>query len=184
LEDILIISATNRPGSFSRAVAQSLQQLLLKESVKTHLVSLEDLNDELIIDQIMYDKEGNHPGLKMLQEKHLIPAKNWIWVVPEYNGSIPGILKLWIDICSLYRPQDTFHHKKMALVGVSTGRAGNLRGLDHLTGILHHLNARVMPFALPVSSVHTFMDAKGHFNQDMLEVFSKFLNKFEEYINS
>jgi chromate reductase len=51
-------------------------------------------------------------------------------------------------------------------VGVSTGRAGNLRGMDHLTGILHYLGFHVMPNKLPVSSVLTLMDEKSNIKDE------------------
>jgi NAD(P)H-dependent FMN reductase len=44
------------------------------------------------------------------------------------------------------------------LIGVSTGRAGNLRGMEHLTGMLNYLNMHVHPEKLPVSSVQDLID--------------------------
>lgn len=182
MNDILIISTTNRPGSYSAFIANNLQQILNSHNIKTEVISLENLNDTLFLSQNMYDKQGTHPGLKDIQESILIPAKNWIWVVPEYNGSIPGVLKLWIDMCSLYRSKETFHHKKMGLIGVSTGRAGNLRGLDHLTGILHHMNAHVMPSVQPISSVHLYVNEKGEASNELLEVLHQFAARYQAYI--
>jgi chromate reductase, NAD(P)H dehydrogenase (quinone) len=43
--------------------------------------------------------------------------------------------------------------KKALLTGISTGRAGNLRGMDHLTGSLNYLNVLVHPNKLPISMV-------------------------------
>ena len=48
------------------------------------------------------------------------------------------------------------------LAGVSTGRAGNIRGMDHLTGVLNHVKITVLPNQLPISSVDKLMDKEGH----------------------
>jgi NAD(P)H-dependent FMN reductase len=47
-----------------------------------------------------------------------------------------------------------FKNKRVALVGVASGRAGNLRGLDHLTAIMHHLGVEVLSKRTYVSHVH------------------------------
>jgi chromate reductase, NAD(P)H dehydrogenase (quinone) len=47
------------------------------------------------------------------------------------------------------------------LTGVSSGRAGNLRGMEHLTGSLLHLKMTVHPNRLPISSIHTLLDEHG-----------------------
>ena len=51
---------------------------------------------------------------------------------------------------------------KACLVGVSTGRAGNLRGMDDLTNILNYLKINVYHNKLPISRVDTLLDAKGN----------------------
>ena len=49
------------------------------------------------------------------------------------------------------------------LTGVSTGRAGNLRGMDHLASVLNYLKVMVHHNQLPISSVDKLMDEEGHF---------------------
>ncbi len=46
------------------------------------------------------------------------------------------------------------------MVGVSSGRAGNLRGLDQLTSALHYLNMHVYPNKLPISSIKELVNAE------------------------
>ena len=47
------------------------------------------------------------------------------------------------------------------MAGVSTGRAGNLRGMEHLTGVLLYLKANVYHNRLPLSVVHTLLNDDG-----------------------
>ena len=54
-------------------------------------------------------------------------------------------------------------HKKVLLTGVSTGRAGNLRGMEHITGSLLHMRMLVHPNRLPISVVNTLMNEKDQF---------------------
>jgi chromate reductase, NAD(P)H dehydrogenase (quinone) len=77
-----------------------------------------------------------------------------IFIVPEYNGSFPGILKLMFDISDYKK---VWKYKKALLVGISTGRSGNVRGLEHLTSILNYLLVVVHPFKLPISSIHNLI---------------------------
>ncbi|HET6227311.1 MAG TPA: NADPH-dependent FMN reductase, partial [Bacteroidia bacterium] len=69
--------------------------------------------------------------------------------------------------------------KKAALVGVSSGRAGNLRGLDHLTGVLHYLGIYVHPNKLPVSSVLSILDGQGKMkDENTIKVLEKQIAEF------
>jgi NAD(P)H-dependent FMN reductase len=51
--------------------------------------------------------------------------------------------------------------KKALLTGISTGRAGNLRGMDHLSGSLNYLKMAVHPNKLPISSVDKLLQGTG-----------------------
>jgi len=84
----------------------------------------------------------------------LIPSTHLLFVVPEYNGGFPGVLKYFIDII---HPK-VWAGKIAGLVGVATGRSGNLRGIDHLTGILHYLKVEVIYQKPYLSSIHLHMN--------------------------
>ncbi|MBC7850907.1 MAG: NAD(P)H-dependent oxidoreductase [Chitinophagaceae bacterium] len=143
----LIISGTNRRQSNTSKVARLYEQLLDKKSVSHSYLSLEGWN-----------WLERSPGFEKMERELLIPANRYIFVVPEYNGSIPGVLKLMIDITD---HRTVWQGKKALLTGVSTGRAGNLRGMEHMTGILHYLKVHVHPNKLPISAVDKLLDASG-----------------------
>ena len=77
-------------------------------------------------------------------------------VVPEYNASMPGILKLVIDSCD----PSIFKGKKVALIGISSGRAGNIRGLDHVMTVFNYLQSEVYSNKLPISQVYNLWDGE------------------------
>jgi NAD(P)H-dependent FMN reductase len=142
-----IISGTNRSGSNTLKVARQYQEILESRGVDASLVSLEGLN--------LNEKSGE---LKALEEEVLIPTDKFIFVLPEYNGSFPGSLKTMIDLSDIRK---VWWGKKALLTGVSTGRAGNLRGMDHLTGALNYLKVTVHPNKLPISSVDKLLNGTG-----------------------
>jgi len=145
----LIISGTNRPGSNTLKVAKEYQRLLKEKSIDSALLSLEGLN--LLKRDVEFEK---------IENELIIPFQHYIFVSPEYNGSFPGALKLLFDTGKTHA---LWWHKKALLTGVSTGRAGNLRGMDHLSDVLNHVKVMVHHNKLPISSVDKLMDAEGHF---------------------
>ncbi len=139
-----IISGTNRPDSNTIKVAQQYLQLLNKKGVSSALLSLEGLN---VLER--------NPVFEKMERELLIPSQKYIFISPEYNGSIPGVLKCMFDISDT---KNVWWGKKALLTGVSTGRAGNLRGMEHLTGILHYMKVIVHPNKLPISIVDKLFD--------------------------
>jgi NAD(P)H-dependent FMN reductase len=71
-------------------------------------------------------------------------------------------------------------HKKVLLTGVSTGRAGNLRGMEHLTGCLLHMKMTVHPNRLPISLVHTLLDENNMFIEH--RTLTAVNNQLEEFL--
>src|SRR5580693_1014442 len=139
-----IISGTNRQDSNTIKVAKYYQGFLTQKGIEVSFLSLEGLN---VLER--------NSAYERIEQTELIPAKKFIFVSPEYNGSIPGVLKAMFDISDI---QKCWWGKKALLTGVSTGRAGNLRGMDHLTGILHYMKVIVHPNKLPISIVDTLFD--------------------------
>lgn len=142
----IIISGTNRRDSNTRKVAHQYQDTLKDKNIPSEIVTLEGL-----------DLSGHTPAFDALEKEKLLPAKKIIFIAPEYNGSIPGVLKTMLDLSDYKR---TWQWKKALLVGISTGRSGNVRGLEHLTSILNYMKVIVHPNKLPISSVHKLLNGK------------------------
>ncbi|MCB0640754.1 MAG: NAD(P)H-dependent oxidoreductase [Phaeodactylibacter sp.] len=155
---ITIISSTNRKESgallFSQIYASILKELT-DQDIK--VLALEDIPHDWFT-PTMYDKGGQPATIHKLQDEYLLPADKFVFVIPEYNGSFPGVLKLFLDACSVREYKKTFKGKKAALVGIATGRAGNLRGMEHFTGVLNHVGTIVLPNRLPISSIEKLIN--------------------------
>lgn len=158
---ITVIASTNRKDSGAKQFATHYHGLLRQLTDEpVALLALEDIPHDWFHPH-MYEPEGQAKSLRRLQERYILPADKFVFVVPEYNGGFPGVLKLFLDAVSVYRYRDNFFGKKAALVGIASGRAGNLRGMEHLTGILNHLGIVVFPDRLPISSIENLIDAQG-----------------------
>jgi chromate reductase len=156
---ITVISGTNRKGSECLQFAKKCVELLKAQTDEpVKLLSLEDIPHDWYFPE-MYEKGKQAASLAALQDEYMIPAEKFVYVTSEYNGGFPGAVKIFLDACSVRAYKETFKGKKAALVGVASGRAGNLRGMDHLTGVLHHVGTIVMPDKLPISSIEKLMDA-------------------------
>ncbi len=143
-----IIAGTDRKDSMTLRVAQYYRALLLQKGVDpVELLSLEGIGAE--------DRSQN---FLEVEERILIPTERFVLVMPEYNGSFPGILKLLIDQSDIKR---VWWHKKAMLVGLADGRAGNLRGLDHMTNILNYLKVQVFWNKVPISKIGEEVDMTG-----------------------
>jgi chromate reductase, NAD(P)H dehydrogenase (quinone) len=147
---ISVIAATNRPGSNTSKLANKYVELLEKQNIKAEYFSLEQLPPDFIFSE-NYGKRS--PAFEDLVKK-MLGNERLVIIIPEYNGSYPGVLKAFIDVIN----PKLFNFKKVAIVGIATGRAGNIRGMDDLTNVLHHLKAHVFYHKIPVSRFDELLD--------------------------
>ncbi len=160
-----IISATNRIGSHTEKVAKQYQKLLKGKNIDSKLFSLKNLN--------VLEKNSD---FLQAENEFLIPAQKFIFIMPEYNGTFPGVLKAMIDISDIKK---SWWYKKALLVGLSTGRAGNLRGMDQITSVLNYMKMIVHHDKLPISVIDKVMDDDGTIiNKNTLQAIDQQLNEF------
>ena len=167
---ITVISGSNRNKSqclqFATRYHSMLESILPEEDVK--LLALEQIPHDWFHPE-MYGKQS--ASLGRVQDEYILPAQKLVFVTPEYNGSIPGSVKLFIDACSVREYSRNFTGKKAALVGISSGRSGNVRGMEHLTGVLNYLGTIIMPDKLPISSISKLKNDKDEIvDEDTLKV--------------
>jgi NAD(P)H-dependent FMN reductase len=169
---VTIIASTNRPGSSTLKLAQYYQKQLAAKGMETNLLSLTQLPPNLI-ETDLYGKRSE----AFNEIQNLITATDkFLFVIPEYNGSYPGVLKVFVDACSF---PESFYDKKAALVGLSSGKYGNIRGIDHFTGVCHYLNLHIMPLKIHIASIRKELDANGNLTaEDTLRYTNEQMDKF------
>jgi NAD(P)H-dependent FMN reductase len=162
---ITIISGTNRKYSNTYKIAKEYQLILQEKGIEAGIFSLED------VDVLHYDA-----AFEKIENEILIPTSHFIIISPEYNGSFPGVLKLLFDNS---RSHEMWYHKKALLTGVATGRAGNLRGMDHLADVLNYIKITVHPNKLPISVVNSVVGSDGKIiDKNTLKAINQQLDEF------
>ena len=172
---ILIISGTNRNNSNSYKLSKYYQKTLLEKGEAAELIDLSELPENFIASD-MYGKRS----VEFQKTQDLVmQANKFIFVVPEYNGSFPGILKLFIDGCKF---PESFFNKKAALVGLSSGKYGNIRGIEHLTGICNYINLHVLPLKIHIPAIHVELNEAGEiFKEDTIKFTHEQIDRFIKF---
>jgi chromate reductase, NAD(P)H dehydrogenase (quinone) len=179
-ESITVVSGTNRPGSHTIIIAKYAADYLSSRGLKVNFVDLAE-TDPGMLSRGMYEENGQAAEVRVIQDTHFETQSKFVFVAPEYNGSIPGVLKVFIDALSVRKYSETFFHKKACLIGVASGRAGNIRGLDHLSDILTYLGMIIFPAKLPVSRVFEFLEDGRLTDEEVRSTLKKLLDDFADF---
>lgn len=171
MKKITVISGTNRKNSYTEKVSNYYKSVLLNKGFEVTVFSLKELESVLSLSD--YFEKGNHK-LEVLIDKYISKTNAFVFIVPEYNGSYPGILKLFLDTVH----PSHWENKYACITGVAGGRAGNLRGMEHLTGVLNYLKMHVYHNKLPISQVDKLFISETPTNEETIKVIEKQLNGF------
>ncbi len=132
--------------------AELIQSILNDNNLKSDIVSC--LSDDI-----------NHIGVNEYEK--------FIFVMPEWNGSYPGQVKVFIDNQS---HPNKFQGKKVSLIGLSGGHSGNIIGIHHLRDVLEYVGSNV-------SSLKTYIpsDKLNLTNSDYIARLTEHVNKFIQF---
>ena len=158
-QKITIITGTNRPGSNTYKLARAYQDYLNEEGVENHLLKLEDLPADFAVQALWYEKSE---VLKAMIAEHLQSVEKFVFVIPEYNGGFPGVLKTFVDCI----PPKVWHGKKAGLIGLSSGKAGALRPMDQFTNVLNYLQVSVLHAKPKLSEIEMILDEEGNVSDE------------------
>lgn len=152
-----IVSGTNRPDSNSLKIAKYYNDQFQAKKIKANLIDLQDLPADFIFSD-MYGKRTER--FDQIQKIVSLTDK-FIFIIPEYNGSFPGVLKAFIDASTF---PESFAYKKCALVGLSSGKFGNLRGLEHFTGVCNYIKIDVFHNKMYLPAIDGNISDNGKIN--------------------
>ena len=159
MKKVVVISSTNRPNSNTLKVSRIYEQILKAQGCDVKLLDFCLLPENMLFTEL-YGKRSE--TYAQMVEEYVSQNNHFVFVAPEYNGGFPGVLKVFLD--SIHPKEWT--NKRACLVGVSDGRAGNLRGMDHLAGVLQYLKMHVYHNKLPISLITKLFNADGTFNHE------------------
>lgn len=173
---ITIISGTHRKDSLTLSLSKEYFNSLKDKGQEVLLLDFQTLPVSFFYENSIFGTPSI--AVENVLKTYIEPADKFVFISPEYNGSYAGVLKAFID--SIH--PKLFKGKKACLVGAATGRAGNLRGMDHLTSVLMHIGMHVMPLQIPFSKLDTLLDENQKMNdEESLKLISKHMDMFITY---
>lgn len=174
---VAVIVGSLRQGSLNRKMALAAAAMA-PASMQLTLVEIADLS---FFNQ---DLEATPPAPWVTFREQIKASDAVLFVTPEYNRSVPGVLKNAIDIASRPYGQSVFANKPGAIVGVVPGAMGSFGAVHHLRQILVSNNMPVMagPEAY-IGGADKLFGADGAIAVDASREFVlKFLGAFESWI--
>ncbi len=154
----LVFSASLRTASLNSQLAKLAAKMIEQHGGTVDLAAMADF-DVPSYDQDEEDAVGFPPGAEAFHRR-LKANDAFVIVSPEYNGSMPGLLKNAIDWVSRYRPQP-FNQRHGLLLSASPSMVGGNRGLWALRVPLEHLGARIFPDMFSLAMAHKALNADG-----------------------
>jgi chromate reductase, NAD(P)H dehydrogenase (quinone) len=151
---ITLVVGTNRPGSNARKVASNIESIY------------RELNEPLkVLDLAQMPQEIFHPSSYAEKPVSFLPfsegvlqSSGLIIVTPEYNGSLPGVLKYFIDMPKF---PESFERRPVCFVGEAAGIWGALRPVEQLQAIFGYRNAYIYPERVFMPRIGDLLDPTG-----------------------
>lgn len=160
---ILGISGSLRTGSYNGGLLRAARESA-PEGVELDLY--EGLATIPPYDQDVQDTEAPAPVREL--RRRIAEADAVLIATPEYNSSVPGVLKNAIDWASRPFPDNALRNKPVAVAGASTGSYGAMWAQQDLRRIMARTGARVLEGELPVPRAQDRFDEQGRLVDDVL----------------
>lgn len=162
---ILVFSASLRKDSLNTQLAKYAAEILVKNKIIVDYAEMREFE----VPGFNQDLESELAEIKGAEEfrKRLLANDGFIIASPEYNGSMPGLLKNMIDWVSRFRPQP-FQNRHALLMSASPSMVGGNRGLWALRMPLEHLGTNVYPNMFSLAMAHKAMSPEGKIADETL----------------
>lgn len=169
-----LIVGTNRPGSNTRKVAHCVEEAYAELRVPLRVLDLHDLPGEIFSASSYAEKPKSfHPFAEAI-----VQAAGLIVVTPEYNGSMPGVLKYFIDMLKF---PESFERRPVCFVGLSAGIWGALRPIEQLQQIFGYRNAWIYPERVFLPQIHNLLNESGRLKD--AELLGRLRNQADGFIS-
>ena len=175
--NIVVIAGSLRKDSFSLKIANALTKLA-PASLKLEVVTPAGIS---FFNQ---DLEGAPPADWLAFRDKLQKSDGVIFVTPEYNRAIPGVLKNAIDVASRPYGKSSFNGKPVGIVSNSPGPLGGVSAAKHLQNIMPGIAGPIMGQPeIYLNGVGDAFDDKGALTKESLQkVLQQYLDAFAAFI--
>jgi len=173
---IAVVVGSLRKDSLNRKLADALARLAPKDF---------ELKQLRIDDLPLYnqDDDANQPAPTRRLKSEILAASGVIFVTPEYNRSIPGVLKNAIDHASRPYGQSAWRGKPAGIIGITPGAMGTAMAQQHLRNVVATLDMPAMgqPEAFLIARPD-FFDAEGNVAGSSREFLQKWMDRYVEFV--
>lgn len=168
------ISGSLRKGSYNTATLHAARDLA-PDGVEMDIITLEDV--ELFNEDV--EAKGWPPRVQQLRDR-IEPAHAVLFATPEYNYSVPGVLKNAIDWLSRPERKGPIFNKPAAIIGATPSMIGTARAQMHLRQIAFYNGMPLLPTAeVLIARASNRFDADGRLTDDETRDFVRgFMNEF------
>lgn len=176
---IAVVIGSLRKDSFNRKLGLALAQLAPDNFTFEHL----EIGDLPLYNQ---DEDGNQPAPVKRLKTEISAAQGLLFITPEYNRSIPGVLKNAIDHASRPYGQSAWGGKPAGVIGVSVGAIGTALAQQHLRNVLAYLDVPTLgqPEAF-IQNKEDLFDDKGHIgNEGTKQFMQAWLDKYVAWVKT
>ncbi|MCY0149134.1 NAD(P)H-dependent oxidoreductase [Hoeflea sp. G2-23] len=169
IPNILVIPGSNRSGSFNASLAAAVSVELAHQGADVTRISLVDYPLPLVDEDLKNQSGIPDNALKL---GRLIAAQDGVFLCcPEYNSSIPPLLKNMIDWVSLIardgdKPFKPWKGRFVALGSASNGRFAGIRGLYHVRSVMMNVGTQVISEQCSVGGAANAFDADGRLKDE------------------
>jgi chromate reductase, NAD(P)H dehydrogenase (quinone) len=160
---IVLIVGTNRPGSNTRKVVAQFEDFYASLKVPLHVLDLAQLPPEIFSPTSYAEKPKSFQPFA----DAVLQSTGLHVVTPEYNGSLPGVLKYFIDMLKF---PESFEHRPVCFTGLAAGMWGALRPVEQLQAIFGYRNAHIYPVRVFLPQINSLLDASGKIKDTELVV--------------
>lgn len=134
---IAVLVGSLRKGSFNRQLARALEKIAGGRAEFRHI----RIDDLPLYNQ---DFDADYPAVCEARKQEIRDCDAVLFVTPEYNRSIPGVLKNAIDVCSRPYGTNAFAGKPGAVIGTSMGAMSTALAQQHLRNVCVFLEIYLM----------------------------------------
>ncbi len=173
---IAVIVGSLRKDSFNRKLANAIVKLAPSNFSFKHVL----IGDLPLYNQ---DDDANQAEPVKRMKNELNSSQGILFVTPEYNRSIPGVLKNAIDHASRPYGQSSWASKPAGVLGVSPGATGSSMAQQHLRNVLAALDMPTMgqPEAF-IQAKEGLFDATGNIGPDSKKILQNWMDHFVAWI--
>ena len=174
---IVVVIGTNRKGSLSSRLGAIVAEQHRSLGAEVDVIELADVLSADFVSPSAY-KEPSEAIIAATDR--FIDSDGVVFIVPEYNGSYPGALKLFIDM--LPYPAG-FDNRPCAFVGLAAGQFASLRAVEHFQQVAGYRNAFQYPRRVLIAGSFQQFDENGLKDEDLVKRLETQSSGFQDYVS-